>query len=72
MTLTCPNHGSVEPRLAWFRSDGNNLHLGGLCPQDNLVLKWLPRDTKGAPSKEIVYLIGRPVPKRIHRIEALR
>ncbi len=47
MTLICPDHGPVEPRLAWCRSDG--LHLGGRCRVCNLWLKWLPADTKGAP-----------------------
>ena len=47
MTLTCPDHGRVTPRLAWCRSGG--LHLGGRCPKCNLWLRWLPRDTEGAP-----------------------
>ena len=47
MTLTCPDCGRVTPRLAWCRSDG--LHLGGRCPKCNLWLKWLPKNTRGAP-----------------------
>lgn len=56
MTLACPDHGRVTPRLAWCRSaplrydpPEGRLHLGARCPHCNLWLRWLPKDTEGAP-----------------------
>jgi hypothetical protein len=40
MILTCPNHGSVEPRLQWFQTEDGVRHLGGMC-RCGLVLRWL-------------------------------
>ena len=42
MTLTCPDHGRVTPRLAWCRVEGE-FHLGDRCPKCNLWLRWLPK-----------------------------
>ena len=50
MTLTCPDHRRVTPRLACCLSADGRLHLGGRCPKCNLWLRWLPKDTPCLPS----------------------
>ena len=44
--IACPDHGRVEPRLVWRKSDDGRWHLGGHCPVCGLVLRWLGTQKK--------------------------
>jgi len=45
-SLTCPDHGRVEPRLVWCKSDDGRWHLAARCPECALVLRWLGTQTE--------------------------